>query len=79
MSTWDKIDELRLREMRASGVTVREIATELGLTAPQVRYCCKVLDIPCGGVTRSLGDDWEKDAKLGSQLLLQALRRAVAA
>ena len=80
MSVWNKIDETRLREMRSSGMTTREIADEFGITATQVGYCCSVLGIPSSIGTRirsretRRSKDWQEEARLASDLLANALR-----
>ncbi len=80
MKPWQSIDADRLREMRASGMTVPDIARELGVSQRHVEYRCHELGIRAA-VQRGLlagcsRRPWDEAARDSSQALIRALRAA---
>lgn len=69
------IDEQRLRDMRAMGLTAKEIADEFGISVHKIRHLCEVIGIPSpnskGGAT-----DWAVNARRSSWRLGRALAKA---
>lgn len=69
------IDENRLRDMRAMGLTTKEISEEFGISTHKVRDLCMAIGIPSprrnGGAM-----NWDDDARCCTWRLLRAIRKA---
>lgn len=89
MKPWDTIDETRLREMRASGMTNLNIAREFGVSPRWIEYRCKDLNIasafgikgglqmgaPMAKAAARYHKGWETQAVDATQCLLAAIQR----
>ena len=67
-----KIDETRLREMRATGATLVEIADAFGMTQGAVKKLCDGIGIPSSAPS---GEGWQEAARRASDMLVSKLRQ----
>lgn len=73
---WTLPEVRRLREMAADGFSASEIAEEIGRPTGGVRHICRTLGIKTRASSNKRDaagkTDFDRDSRLGSQVLLQA-------
>ena len=69
------IDENRLRDMRAMGLTTAEIASEFGTSMHKIRHLCLAIGIPSPN-SKGGSVDWTTNARRSSWRLIRAIRKA---